>query len=157
MDWRKIRNEYVRTDASYRALSAKYNVPMKCLARKARDERWVDLRKQAREKEATKTVEKIAEQRSNTRSAINEAALQLLQAFQGSIAAYQGDAIPPSAIKDYGSALRSIQTVLESCPSELDIEEQKARIAKLQHEAERDQLQNAPIEVSLEGVEHYAV
>lgn len=45
-DWNKIRREYVTTGASQRDLSKKYGVSKSLIARKAKEENWVDKRGQ---------------------------------------------------------------------------------------------------------------
>ena len=66
VDWNEIRKEYIQGGVSYRELAAKYGVPLKNLARRAKDENWVELRKQSDHKAATKTVDSVAMQNGGT-------------------------------------------------------------------------------------------
>lgn len=184
MDWRKIRKEYI-AGASQRQLSRKYGVSRSAISKHAVAEGWEELRSRKNAIEATKTVEKIAEQGADVKSRLYRIANKLLD--QVEVAVDQLDCVVAtksekvisgegSEVSDRYEYIRDqhggpvdhlgvmrLTTVIKDLKDVLDVKgnmdlaEQEARIAKLQHEAERDQLQNAPIEVSLEGVEHYAV
>lgn len=149
--WQKIKKEYIRGGISLRGLADKYGVSFTVLGRKCRDEGWVNLRQQAEDKAATKTVENISDRAAEADTGVFDAALDLLGLFKKSVQAVQGDdgAIPPSMLKDYGSALKSIQSCLER-PTLLDIEEQKARIEKLRADTAGDKNDN-DIKIVLQG------
>lgn len=141
VDWSKIRKEYIQGGVSYRALAAKYGVPLKNLARRAKDENWVDLREQANHNAATKTVEKVSSKNAEIENGVYDAARELLAAFRGCVSSEKK--MTATRLKDYGAALKSIQSVLTSAPTELDIREQEARIANLRRQAEADGGDNA--------------
>ena len=46
LDYEKAEEEYVSSNLSYAALSAKHNIPLRLLARYAKDNKWVEKRKQ---------------------------------------------------------------------------------------------------------------
>lgn len=60
MDWQKIKTEYITTDTSYRKLCEKYDVPRTSLERRARNEKWAELRRQACGKAEAKMVDAFA-------------------------------------------------------------------------------------------------
>lgn len=135
MDWSRIRRDYIAGKGSYRELSAKYGVPLKTLARRAKDEGWPDLRKQAGHKAATKTVDAIADSKSVAGKKIYDAAIALIDKTMDGIQAI--DPEQAKALKSYSGVLRDLQEVLDLRP-ELDIREQEARIEKLRRDAEKD-------------------
>lgn len=135
MDWSRIRRDYIAGKGSYRELSAKYGVPLKTLARRAKEEGWPDLRKQAGHKAATKTVDAIADSKSVAGKKIYDAAIALIDKTMNGIQAI--DPEQAKALKSYSGVLRDLQEVLDLRP-ELDIREQEARIQKLRREAEKD-------------------
>lgn len=61
MDWIKIKNEYINGNISYRKLAEKYNVSFATLSERARNEKWVELRKKQYDKTMTKTIQKTAD------------------------------------------------------------------------------------------------
>lgn len=134
-DWAKIRKEYIKGGTSYRKLAAKYGVPLGTLYDKARNERWVDAKKQCHDKTIAKTVDDAADKAGAVGSSVHDAAMALLDAFQASVQAASGD-LSANQLKDYGAALKSIQAVLTNGPTALDIREQEARIEKLRRDAQ---------------------
>lgn len=150
MDWNEIRKEYIQGGISYRALAAKYGVPLATLAPRAKAEKWVDLRRQANDKTITKTVDSVSRENAKIEDGVYNAALDLLEAFRGCVSAEKK--MTAARLKDYGAALKSIQAVLTSGPSELDILEQEARIANLQKQAAKiDDKDSGAITVRLAG------
>lgn len=135
MDCSRIRRDYIAGKGSYRELSKKYGVPLKTLARIAKEEGWPDLRKQAGHKAATKTVDAIADSKSVAGKKIYDAAIALIDKTMNGIQAI--DPEQAKALKSYSGVLRDLQEVLDLRP-ELDIREQEARIEKLRREAEKD-------------------
>lgn len=161
-DWNKIRKEYIKGGVSYRQLAAKYGVALRNIARRASDENWVQLRQQAYNKATSKTVSAVAEQGARVDTKVYDTAVMLLDALQFSIDAItkdeSGNRLPlyPKATKDYSDALKALQSVIDSKPTELDLEEQKARIAKLQKDAAPEESRHKTITVNLGGMEQYA-
>lgn len=135
MDCSRIRRDYIAGKGSYRELSKKYGVPLKTLARIAKEEGWPNLRKQAGHKAATKTADAIADSKSVAGKKIYDAAIALIDKTMDGIQAI--DPEQAKALKSYSGVLRDLQEVLDLRP-ELDIREQEARIEKLRREAEKD-------------------
>lgn len=149
MDWNKIKKEYVSTGLSYRQLSEKYGVSHSQLMKRGAAEKWTELRKKKGRIAEERFVEKIAERDSKIDAAIFDAAMLLMNAYIKSISSMAEEPIPPSMLKDYGTALKSIQSVLEK-PTELDIQEQKARIDKLKKESAQEE-SSKDVEIQIKG------
>lgn len=65
IDWINIKNEYISTNISYRKLAEKYGVSRSNLEKRAKSEKWADLRKhqhgKIEEETQHQTADKIAE------------------------------------------------------------------------------------------------
>lgn len=139
VDWMKLRAEYLKGGTSYRQLSAKYNVPLKTLARRAKAEEWNEHRLQVDNSVATEVnsiIESgIAAGAAKCDLTVYDVAAELLEITRASMrTASSNEAVPPGELSMYASTLRSIKIAMQR-PSELDIDEQKARIEKLRREA----------------------
>lgn len=152
MDWTKLKKEYVKGGTSYRQLSEKYGVPFGTLRNVAAKEGWKKLRDKAVTKADSIMVEKVSAKNAEIDATVFEAAMLLLKAYMKSVRAFEDGVspIPPSMLKDYGTALKSIQAVLEK-PTDLDIKEQEARIAKLQRDAQKEDDGPSEVTVNIAG------
>lgn len=67
-NWDEIRKDYVEnpTSPSLRDLEEKFGCPHSCIQLRAREERWVDLRKDHRHKVGTKAAQKTVESQAAT-------------------------------------------------------------------------------------------
>ena len=61
MVWQKIKAEYIAGGTSYRKLAEKYKVSRTTLERKAKDEKWSELRRQAEVKAEAKIINAVSE------------------------------------------------------------------------------------------------
>ena len=147
IDWEKIRTEYVTTSTSYRKLAEKYGVNYSALGARARAEGWVEQRTQYQNETHTKTLDRISSKQVERAAKLHNAVDTLLQKIVDGIK--RDELITPSAAKYYSESLRNIKEIL-MIRSELDIEEQQIRIAKLRKDAERDD-RNTNITVTLAG------
>lgn len=88
-DWAKIKNEYINGRGTYQALAKKYGVSFSTLEKKARGEKWRELKAKQREKveEKTreKTAEKIAETESNVNAMMSRIRLKLTQKIEQAV------------------------------------------------------------------------
>ena len=139
-DWNKIKEEYIRGGVSYRKLAEKYGVSFSTLRKVASKENWTDLRNKAGAKRDSKIVESIASQEAKRVDKVNSIADKLLTRIEecvddGSIFAVS------RGLKDITSALKEIRDI-KGIKSELDMQEQMARIEKLRKEATMDQESN---------------
>ena len=183
MDWNKIRKDYIAGKGSYRALAAKYSVPLKTLSRRAKDEGWPELRKQSGRKAATKTVEAVAEANSRVDTRIYRIAGKLIDKLETAVDELDMDTvvvkktiqdgknkttterktleqrqgpIDRDGMQQLTGILRELKTVMD-VRSALDRQEQEARIAKLRAEVEKGKEDgNNEISIELGGAEEWA-
>ena len=132
MDWKKVKAEYIAGGTSYRKLAAKYGVSFSTLRDIAIREKWTDLKAQAHNKSVTKLVETIGEQNGTYKVSVNDVADKLLDKITEMLTL---DCLNSQSVKHLTSALRDIKEV-KGIKSNIDLKEQKARIAKLQRDAE---------------------
>lgn len=153
-NWKKIKAEYIRGGVSYRKLAEKYGVSFSTLRKVASKEKWTDLRNKAGAKRDSKIVESIASQEAKRVDRVNSIADKLLTRIEecvddGSIFAVS------KGLKDITSALKEIRDI-KGMKSELDMQEQMARIDKLRKEATMDQ-ESSDIKVVIEsGLDDYS-
>ena len=120
-------------------------MPFTTLKEIARKEKWVELRTQATNKADTMVVEEIAEINAKTDVAYYEVLDKLLSR----IGECAETALEPSTIKSLTSAMRDIM-ICKGIKSDADREEQMARIAKLQKEAEGEENKDTTVIVQFE-------
>lgn len=158
VDWNAMRTEYIQGGVSYRELAAKYGVPFRTLADRARAEKWVELREQARNKAVTKTVETVAKQNAKVDDRINRLANRLIDKLEKAVDELDVKTVTMKTTMKTGAAkvtteyrkldrekegpvdkgglqqltntLRDLKAILD-VRSELDRKEQEARIASL--------------------------
>lgn len=183
-DWQAIKTEYITTDTSYRKLAQKYGIHYKVISDRGKDEKWVELRSQHRDKTLTKTLDKISTKQADKMARIDQLTDKLLDKLEQAISEldlqlykhtdktkvieYNNDLRPDKptketiheeeklleaksivdrqGLKHIASALRDIKEV-KMLRSELDRQEQEARIANLQKQAQKEDTQADSIEV----------
>lgn len=184
VDWDAMRTEYIQGGVSYRELAAKYGVPFPTLADRAKAEKWVELRKQAHDKAITKTVETVAKQNAKVDDRINRLANRLIDKLEKAVDELDVKTVTMKTTMKTGAAkvtteyrkldrekegpvdkgglqqltntLRDLKAILD-VRSELDRQEQEARIANLRRQAEKDDGADS-VTITLEGsLEDYAV
>lgn len=147
-DWRKIKTEYITTDTSYRKLGQKYGVHYQTICRRAKEEGWIEQREQHENKVVTKTLDKISEKQSSSAELMQDTANALLQMIAEGLKKFNTDTLlaDRQALRGITGALKDLKDVL-SLKSDADLEEQKARIAKLRKEVE-DETPDTKTEIS---------
>ena len=148
MDWSKIKAEYVAGGTSYRKLAAKYGVPFSNLKNIAIKEQWTQLREQAKNRTTTKLVENISKQNAKIDDKYFRLVDQLFDKAAEVIA--NTTTWQATSIKEMATAMKYLKEC-KGVKSEADIREQEARIAKLQKEAEAEDMENSEIKVVIEG------
>ena len=133
MDWEKAKAEYVAGGTSYRKLAEKYGVSFSTLKDIAIREKWTDLKEQARNKANTNLVNSIGRNSAKRSVKINDVADKLLEKISDTLEVM--DVVDSQTIKHFTSALKDIRDI-KGIKSDIDLKEQKARIAKLQKDAE---------------------
>ena len=139
MDWKQLKREYIAGGTSYRKLCEKHGVPMGTLKRIAHDEDWVGLREQCKNKAAMKIVEIESDKQAERMKRLLTVSDKLLEAVEVAVDQFNtGElAVEKGVLKSLSSAIKDIKDI-QSLKTELDIEEQKARIAILKKQAEAD-------------------
>lgn len=137
VDWNAIKAEYIAGGTSYRKLAEKYGLSESTLRKKAAKEQWSKLRNKA----GTKTEQRIIDSVSKE-SAKNATSTAKLIDDSARLAAekiYRALAKETTAY-DLQSYVRSLKTLKEivGVKSDLDIKEQKARIANLEKQAQSE-------------------
>lgn len=143
-DWKKIEAEYITTETSYRKLAQKYGLNQATIAQKAKAEDWVGKRKQQASTAQALILEKDINKKVDRATRLKTVADKLLDRVENIVA--QDDHLTAAAIKNLSDALKNIKEA-QMIRTQEDIEEQKARIAKLQKEAQREDIQKEPIRV----------
>ena len=145
-DWQAIKTEYITTDTSYRKLAQKYGVSTTQICNVGRDEKWVEQREQYLNKTTAKTIEKISQQEANRAARIHTVADKLLNKIEAMVDAVEPEDIPAKAIRALTAAVKDLKEI-QSVKSALDEQEQRARIANLQKQADKEDDNKEPIQV----------
>lgn len=148
MDWNAIKSEYIAGGISYRKLAEKYGIPFGTFKRVALKEGWYDLREQAKQKAATKIVEIESDKQANRMKRLLTVSDELLVVVENAVRNISlGElVVDKSVLKSLSGTIKDIKEI-QNIKTQLDIEEQKARIAilKKQAEAENDGSTNVAV------------
>lgn len=159
LDWTKIKAEYVTTTTSYRALSAKYNVSLTVLSKRAKKEGWIKCRAKANDECYTKALQKSEKEKVDYKSVLYDLAYSMAQKLTDFSTKYTLDEMVALGIKprDITGAIKDLEDSLH-IKSEADLREQEARIDKLRREAEanNDNTDNSIKVVISSDLEDYA-
>lgn len=135
MDWKRIKAEYIAGGTSYRKLAEKYNVPRTTLERKAKDEKWASLRRQAEGKAEAKIINAI----SNNSAKIDTKYFSLVDKLLDR-AGEVIELMPEwsvASLKDMATTMKYLKEC-KGVKSDADMREQEARIRNLEKQAEAD-------------------
>lgn len=143
-DWQAIKTEYITTDTSYRKLAQKYGINVTTIAKTAGAEGWVEQRKQYATETQAKTLEKISQQEANRAARIHTVADKLLNKIEAMVDSERP--LDTKGIRALTAAVKDLKEI-QSVKSALDEQEQKARIANLQKQAQKEDTQADSIEV----------
>ena len=86
IDWQPIRAEFITGTLSYRALAEKHGVNYDWLRERARNEGWVRLRQEHREKTLKKTLGKISDRQADKMARIEALTDRLLDKLEKAVA-----------------------------------------------------------------------
>jgi hypothetical protein len=148
VDWKKIKAEYVAGGVSYRELCEKHGVSESNMRKRAAKEQWTELRNSVDTKNEQLLVDKIAGETVS----IDEKYYKLVDKLMSKAEQVIED-MPiwqPSNLKEMATALKYLKEC-KGVKSDLDIKEQKARIAKLEKEAAEQTNETQSVIVRLEG------
>jgi len=146
-DWKKIKAEYIRGGTSYSKLATKYSVSLGTLKHIAAREKWADLKNQTVSKLNTKLIESAISKETKKVDKIQDLADELLSFVTNNYT----DLIKDSKdIRALTGALKDLREI-KGCKSELDMQEQIARIEKLRKEVNSEEKTDNTIRVVIEG------
>ena len=181
-DWNKIRKEYIKGGISQKAIAAKYGEKYRALTERAISEKWTAQREEVRKRTVEKSIEKTADAAASVDLKVFQAAtvlldkviqaaneLDLVEEMVSETVATdesevttkysrvrQGNAgtVDRQGLRQIANALKDIKEIL-AVRSELDLEEQKARIEKLRRDSTPED-EDRNVTVQLMGVDDYA-
>ena len=133
-DWQAIKTEYITTETSYRKLAQKYGENYQKICHRSKEEGWIEQREQFKNKTISKTIEKISQQEANRAAKVQTVADKLLQKIEA-LADLPG--MVPKDVRSLVAAVKDLKEI-QGIKSALDEQEQKARIANLEKQAEKD-------------------
>ncbi len=85
-DWKKIKTEYITTDkSSYRKLAEKYNIPLGTLQKRAKREKWPELKQQSGDRTVAKTVTQIEDKQVDKLKRIQDITDKLLDKIEKAV------------------------------------------------------------------------
>ena len=142
-DWQAIKTEYITTDTSYRKLAQKYGIHYKVISERGKDEKWVELRSQHKDRTLTKTLDKISQQEANRAVKIHSVADKLLLKIEALV---DRPGMMPKDVRALVAAVKDLKEI-QGVKSDLDEKEQRARIANLQKQADKEDDNKEPIRV----------
>lgn len=142
-DWQAIKTEYITTDTSYRKLAQKHGIGYQAICHRSKEEGWIAMREQHKNNTTTKTLEKISQQEANRAARIHTVADKLLNKIE---ALMDRPGMMPKDVRSLVAAVKDLKEI-QSIKSDLDEQEQKARIANLQKLAQKEDTQADSIEV----------
>ena len=133
MDWNKIKAEYIAGGTSYRKLAEKHGVPRTTLERKAKDEKWAELRRQAEGKAEAKIVDAVSDQNAKIDNKYFNLVDKLLDRAEEVIE--KTPIWQATSLKEMATALKYLKEC-KGVKSEADMREQEARIKNLEKQAQ---------------------
>jgi uncharacterized protein YjcR len=153
VDWKKLRAEYIAGGTSYRKLAEKYNVNFHTLRKHAAKENWKALRDEVATKTVTKIVELESDKQANRMKRLLTVSDELLDVVEEAVKKFKTEELllDRTALKSLSGTIKDIKDI-QSIKTELDIEEQKARIANLKKQAESENTTNEVV-VTIAGGE----
>ena len=153
-DWQAIKTEYITTDTSYRKLSQKYGVGYQAICHRSQDEGWIVMREQHKNNTTTKTLEQISQQQADRAAKVLTVADKLLLKIEALV---DCPGMVPKDVRSLVAAASDLKERIYCIKSDLDEQEQRARIANLQKQADKTDDKKEPIQVILgDGLMEYS-
>ena len=143
-DWQAIKTEYITTETSYRKLSQKYGIGYQAICHRSKEEGWIAMREQYKNDTITKTLEEISKQEANRAARIYSEADKLLNKIEAM--ADRPEPLTEKGLRALTASVKDLRDVL-GVKSDLDKQEQRARIANLQKQADKTDDNKEPIKV----------
>lgn len=144
MDWKKIKTEYIKGGISYRELAEKHGVSFGTLRNVAAREKWRELRDKTQIKLDTKLTEAVSDKQTERLCRLQQVTDDLLAQIELIVktVSLEGLLLDKQSLRQITGALKDIKDI-QSLKTPLDIEEQKARIANLRKQIEKDDVDNS--------------
>ena len=153
VDWLAIKTEYITTDIGYRKLAAKYGVTEGRINKIGKDEGWVKQREQYRSKTAAKALEKISKQQSDAQAArakrLMDVADEALEKVAAKVRAINPETVEARDMRAICATLLDLQELMR-VRSDLDDREQRARIANLERQADKESAGKEAVQVVMD-------
>ena len=134
-DWQAIKTEYITTDTSYRKLAEKYGVSRVQIGNVGKEENWVELRRQHLDRTVTKTIAAVEIAQVNRAKKIQSVADKILNKIEAMVD--RPEPLTDKAIRSITAAVKDLKEI-QGIKSDLDEQEQRARIANLQKQADSE-------------------
>jgi len=161
-DWQSIKTEYITTDTSYRKLAQKHGVRYATLQARAKEEKWTALRDRHRTSTVSKSLTKISNKQAaklariegitdkllnKLEKAVDELDLEIIKrktkvddgitkTTTETMEAVEGGIVDRAGLRQLTAALKDLKEI-QMLRSELDRQEQEARIEKLRADAQQ--------------------
>ena len=175
-DWQAIKTEYITTDISLRKLSEKYGVRYATVQDRSKKEEWITLRDQHRTSTVSKSISKISNKQADKlariegitdkllmklEQAVDELDLEIIkkkvktedvngETTTETMIAQEGGIVDRAGLRHLTAALKDLKEI-QMLKSELDRQEQEARIANLRKQAEKEEKQDKDVTIVIEG------
>lgn len=139
MDWKKLKREYIAGGISYRELAQKHGVSFSTLKTVAAKERWHDAMVKCKTESTTKIIEIESDKQAERMRRLLSVSDKLLEAVEDAVDKFQAGELllEKGALKSLSGTIKDIKDI-QNIKSQLDIEEQKARVAILKRQAKAD-------------------
>ena len=143
MDWEALKQEYITTDISYRKLAEKHHAPLSSLMARGAKEGWVQIRAQLKSEVVAKIIKVESDKQAERMKRLLTVSDKLLEAVEDAVSKFQAGELllDKGALKSLSGTIKDIKDI-QNIKTELDIEEQKARIANLRKQAEAENTTN---------------
>ena len=147
MDWAKTKREYVTSGKTLREMAAESGISYSQIRKVSAAEKWSE----ARNKYRTETERKLIDRASTLTAEANVTLYEAAKAWAETLMSYTKQEVEDLKWKpkDITGPLKDCFDILNN-KSDLDIEEQRARIDKLRKEAQTEE-QTREVRVRIEG------
>lgn len=145
-DWRKIKTEYITTNTSYRKLAEKYGVNHATIGKRAKEENWVQLRRQNADKTQAKILDAIGDEQASRAVRLQSVTDKLLAKVEAIVDARKPEDMDTQSLRHISATLKDIKEI-QMIRSDADIREQEARIANLRKQANPEQTESVKLVV----------
>lgn len=137
-DWQKIKTEYITTDTSYRKLASKYGITYTIIGKRAKKEGWPEEKQRWIDDTTTKILDAVGDEHAaSTAKKICEVADKILSKIEEMVDSIELSDMSARTLQALTAAVKNIKEI-KGVRSQLDVDEQEARIANLRKQAQND-------------------